>query len=177
MEVYRLGIKFFATDPGSVRLDDFIPIFHRWIQQQNVSGHLLIDVHDYSHIHQGPGILLVGHEGNFSIDMNGERAGITYYRKTPTALTPAEHFAAICKSALEACRLLEKDARMHFNKDEFVVMANDRLHAPNSDETLAELKPALTAAVRQVFDNAQFQFARTSLDPRDRFTVTCTRQS
>ena len=52
-----------------MRLDDFIPVFHRWIQKQTVSGHLLIDVHDYSHIHQGPGILLVGHEGNFSIDL------------------------------------------------------------------------------------------------------------
>jgi hypothetical protein len=176
MEVHRLGIKFFAADPASVRLDDFIPIFHRWIQQQNLSGHLLIDVHDYSHIHQGPGILLVGHEGNFSIDMNGGRPGLIYYRKTPTTLSAVEHLAAICKSALEACRLLEKDARMRFNRDEFVVMANDRLHAPNNDETLDELKPALTAALRQIFDNAQFQFARTSLDSRDRFTVTCTRQ-
>ena len=177
MEVHRIGFKFFADDPASVRLDDFIPIFHRWIQQQNLSGHLLIDVHDYSHMHQGPGILLVGHEGNFSIDTNAGRPGLIYYRKTPTALTPIEHLTTICKSTLEACRLLEKDARMRFNKDEFVVMANDRLHAPNSDETLTELKPALSAALGRIFDNSQFQFARTSLDPRDRFTVTCRRQA
>jgi hypothetical protein len=177
MDVHRLGFKFFAADRGSVRLDDFIPIFHRWIQQQNLSGHLLIDVHDYSHIHQGPGILLVGYEGNFSVDLSAGRPGLIYYRKTPTPLAPAEHLAAICKSTLEACRLLEKDARLRFNRDEFLVLANDRLHAPNNDETLDELKPALTAALRQIFDSAQFQFERTSLDPRDRFTVTCKRQS
>ena len=63
MEVHRLGIKFFAADPVSIRLEDFIPIFHGWIQKQMLDGHLLIDIHDYSHIHHGPGILLVAHEG------------------------------------------------------------------------------------------------------------------
>ncbi len=51
--------------PDPIRLDDFIPLFHRWIQEQAIDGHLLIDVHDYSHIQQGPGILLVGARRQF----------------------------------------------------------------------------------------------------------------
>src|SRR5262245_66172288 len=100
MEVHKLGVKFFAADPTSVRLDAFIPIFHGWIQRQNLAGHLLIDVHDYSHIHDGPGILLVAHEGNVSIDMSDGRPGRMYYRNTPTAPSPSEHVTTITRSRI-----------------------------------------------------------------------------
>ena len=175
MEAYRLGIKFFAADPASIRLENFIPVFHRWIQNQSLAGHLLVDVHDYSHMHQGPGILLVAHEGNFSIDESDGRPGLMYFRKTPTAFSPVEHLATIFKSALQACRLLEKDAGVRFNVNDFAVIANDRLNAPNDEKTFAELKPSLTAALLQVFEGAEFRLARTSLDPKDRFTITCRR--
>src|SRR4029453_2071970 len=118
MNLHRLGVKFFVADPTSIRLQDFIPIFHGWIQKQNLTGHLLVDVHDYSHMHNGPGILLVAHEGNFSIDTADGRPGLFYYRKTPTSSGPADQIAAILRSALQASRLLEKDARIRLNTDE-----------------------------------------------------------
>src|SRR5436190_8899648 len=149
MDFHRLGIKFFAADPAAIRLEDFIPIFHEWIQQQSLAGHLLIDIHDYSHMHQGPGILLVAHEGNFSIDMSDGRPGLLYYRKAPSVFSPVEHLATILRSALEACRLLEKDGRIRFSTDEFVVIANDRLNAPNEEATLSELRPALADALKR----------------------------
>jgi hypothetical protein len=171
MDFHRLGVKFFAADPASIRLDDFIPIFHSWIQKQNLDGHLLIDVHDYSHMHQGPGILLVAQEGNFSIDMTDDRPGLLYYRKTPTSLPPAEHTAAILKSALQAVRLLEKETKVHFITDEFVIIANDRLEAPNGDETFTALQPILTTALKQVLDESTFTLTRASRDPKERFAV------
>ena len=169
MELYRLGIKFFAVDPESIRLEEFIPVFHRWIQQQAIPGHLLIDVHDYSHMQKGPGILLVAHEGNFSIDMSDGRPGLFYYRKIPTALAPADHVKTVLKSAQDACRLLEKDAKMRFKPNEMLVIANDRLHAPNDDATFAELKPVLAEALEN-----SFELTRTSTDPKDRLTILAT---
>jgi hypothetical protein len=166
MDFHRLGVKFFATDPASIHLDDFIPIFHGWIQKQSLDNHLLIDVHDYSHMHQGPGILLVAYEGNFSIDMSEGRPGLLYYRKIPTTLPPAEHVASILRSALQAVRLLER-----FSTDEFFIIANDRLSAPNNDKTFSELQPILTAALKQVFDGATFTLTRAGKDPKERFAV------
>ncbi len=176
MEVHRLGIKFFAADPASVRLEDFIPIFHSWIQKQNLDGHLLIDVHDYSHMHQGPGILLVAHEGNFSIDMSDGRPGLLYYRKTPTALSPAEHLTTIFKSALQACRLMEKDTHVRFNMDELLIIVNDRLNAPNDHATFSELQPLLASALKRSFDGAEFEVTRSSADTKERFTAQCRRR-
>ena len=171
MNVHRLGAKFFVADPASIRLDSIIPVFHGWIQKQNLSSHLLIDVHDYSHMHEGPGILLVAHEGNFSIDMAGGRPGLLYYRKTPTTLPPADHVAAILKSAVQACRLFEKDVPgVRFGLDEFLVIANDRLNGPNTEELFAELQPTLAAALKQVFER-EFSLSRVSTDPKERLTV------
>ena len=171
MELHRLGIKFFVADPASINLEDFIPIFHGWIQRQALEGHLLIDVHDYSHIQNGPGILLVAHEGNFSLDMSDGRPGLYYYRKTPTALSPVDHMAAIFKTGLAACRLLEKDTKLKFKMDELLVVANDRLEAPNTDETFNELQPALKAALQDVFGQSPFTLTRDTRDPKERLTI------
>jgi hypothetical protein len=175
MEIHRFGVKFYAADPAAVKVEKFIPIFHRWIQRQNLAGHLLIDVHDYSHLNQGPGILLVAHQGNLSIDLSDGRPGLLYYRKTPASQSSAEHLTTVLGTAIQASRLLEKDAKLKFNHDEFVVLANDRLNAPNNDETFDGLRTPLTTALQQVFEGAKFDLTRTSLDPKDRLTVMCRR--
>jgi hypothetical protein len=171
MELHRLGVKVFAADPLSIRLEDFIPVFHGWIQRQAIPDHLLIDVHDYSHIQDGPGILLVAHEGNFSLDMSGGKPGLFYYRKTPTTLPPGEHMLTILKSAIGACRLLEKDTKMRFAMDEVLVIANDRLEAPNDDATFTQLQPLLAAALEQTLPGSAFNIARTSTDPKERLAM------
>jgi len=175
MELHRIGVKFFASDPLSVDLEKLIPVFHGWIQKQSVAGHLLIDVHDYSHIHHGPGILLVAHEGNFSLDMTDGQPGLMYYRKIPTALSPAEHLAAILRIGLEACRLLENDSALRFDTNGFVVIANDRLNAPNDEDTFSGLQAPLSAALKATFNGAKFDLVRASDDPKERLAVKCSR--
>ena len=64
---------------------------------------------------------------------------------------------------------------MRFKPNEFAVFANDRLSASNDDSTFAELQPALSAALREVFEGAEFKLTRTSLDPKDRLTIQCSR--
>jgi hypothetical protein len=171
MELHRLGIKFFAADPASINLEDFIPLFHGWIQRQALKGHLLIDVHDYSHMQNGPGILLVAHEGNLSIGMSDGRLGLYYYRKAPTPLSAVGHMATVFKTGLDACRLIEEDAKLQFKMDELLVIANDRLEAPNTEETFAELQAPLKDALQEVFRASSFKLTRANTDPKDRLAV------
>jgi hypothetical protein len=86
MDTYKFGVKFFLTGPQSKPLKNYIPVFHGWIQRQALPGHLLIDVHDYSHVYQGPGILLVAHEANISVDESEGHRGLVYTRKQPATL-------------------------------------------------------------------------------------------
>ena len=175
MEIQRLGVKIFAAEPVSVALNDFIPVFHTWIQKRLVENHLLVDIHDYSHINQGPGILLVAHEGNFSMDLADDRLGLFYYRKQPLDGAPEERVAAIVKTAVQACRLLEEDpafaGKLRFKMDEMLLIANDRLHAPNDPTTFAKLEPVLAAGLKRAVGAASVTLTPASGDPRERFTV------
>ena len=174
MELQRIGVKIFAAEPVTVGLGDFIPVFHTWIQKRAVEKHLLIDIHDYSHIHRGPGVLLVAHEGNFSIDMADGRLGLLYYRKQHLDSAPAERVAEIVSSAVQACRLLEAEpafaGKLRFKTDEVLVVANDRLQAPNDAKTFAELEPVLSAGLKQALGSS-VTLTPTSTDPRERLTI------
>jgi hypothetical protein len=170
MDLQRIGIKIFADDSAAVPLREFIPVFHTWIQKQAIENHLLIDVHNYSHIHNGPGILLVAGEGNFSIDMSDGRMGLLYYRKVP-----GEGVASVLRTALQACSLLETDpslkGRLHFRTDEIQIVANDRLLAPNTEETFQELSVALISNLKRLLPEVKWTLKRSSLNPKDRLTI------
>lgn len=181
MEVDRFGIKFFVEDTvGAVSerpsfFRSLVPVFHTWIQKQVVEGHLLIDIHDYSHIHHGPGILLVGHEGNFSLDMADGRLGLLYYRKQSLVGSPDDRFATILKSTLQGCRLLEDEttlgSRIRFRPGELLIVANDRLHAPNDDNTFAQFRPVISGVLKRVLQPADFKLTHLTGNPKERFAV------
>jgi len=169
MELTRFGLKLFATDPAAMQGRKFVPIFHSWIQKQAVEKHQLIDVHDYSHIHHGPGILLVGHEGNFSTEMGEGVPGLVYFRKQPAG-TFEENLRASLKAVLQAAALIEAEpgleGRAQFRRDEVLFISNDRLLAPNNEATIEGIKPTL---VKVFGDKATLAAVRPGT--RDRLTI------
>lgn len=121
MDTHKFGIKLFITNPAAKPLKDFIPVFHGWIQRQALAGHLLIDVHDYSHVHHGPGILLVSHEANLSVDEAEGRRGLLYIRKQPGPLRDT------IAAARAAAKMLTEEQGVQFDAGKFEVFVNDRL--------------------------------------------------
>src|SRR4051812_16123636 len=62
MDAHKLQLKIFLT-PESARTVDveaLIPVFHRWIKQRALPE-LTIDIANYGHVPQGPGVVLIGH--------------------------------------------------------------------------------------------------------------------
>jgi hypothetical protein len=173
MQLSRLGIKLFVTDSSAVRVKDFVAIFHSWIQKQCVQGHQLIDVHDYSHIHHGPGILLVAHEGNFSVDSAEGKLGLAYFRKQPVGKTTEDSLRASLTAARQAVSLIESEpslgGKVRFRKDVLIVICNDRLLAPNNAKILEDLRPALMS----VF-GTEASFTHASSGTKDRLTIRVT---
>ncbi len=175
MELQRLGFKLFVDNPATVALEDFVPIFHSWIQKQIIEEHLLVDVHNYSHVHRGPGILLVAHQGNFSMGLGGDRLGLFYYRKRDINGSSVERLKTILKTTLRACTLLEVapelTGRLRFKTDEVLVVANDRLHTPNKSETFQAFQPLLSQLFTELFGEGTFN-TDWQEDDRERFAVT-----
>lgn len=173
-ELQRIGVKLFAADGATAQPREFVPIFHRWIQTQAIAGHLLIDVADYAHVPDGPGVLLVAHEANFSVDLGAGRMGLAFNRKVPAPGGLGERLRAITRTALEACQRLEDEpalqGRIEFRGDQLQLFANDRLHAPNTAATLAAFQTPLTDLVRTLYGEGPCVVIPES-DARERFGV------
>lgn len=173
MDLQRLGIKLYIQDSSSFKIQELISIFHTWIQNQSIEDHLLIDVHDYSHVYGGPGILLVAHEGNFSIDMSENRLGLFYYRKQPLEGSSHEQLRSILKTTLQACQLLENDQNLsgiQFESSELLIIVNDRLQYPNTENTFDQFKPVLSKVLTHLFDSKKFTLNHQQ-DPQERFAL------
>jgi hypothetical protein len=157
-DLQKIGIKLFAADAVAVRPHELIPVFHRWIQTSAVRDHMLIDVADYEHVPEGPGVLLVAHEGNFSLDLGDGKMGWLYLRKQPLAGPLPARLRAIARTALETAQLLEQDAalggQLRFRADALELVANDRLRAPNTPATQEALQPAVRELLQALYGEA-----------------------
>ncbi|HVM62012.1 MAG TPA: hypothetical protein VMV72_14215 [Verrucomicrobiae bacterium] len=175
MDLYKIGVKIFVANPQVVDIHDFVAVFHGWIQHQKIAGHLLIDVHDYSHVTNGPGILLVAHEGNFSMDQAEGQLGLFYYRKRPLEGGLEANLKTVTETALEACKLLESEPKLKgikFKTDEILVVANDRLLAPNDAASRAKFEPV----IGKVLGKAKLA-PQAAADPRERLAFVVARAS
>jgi len=161
MDLNRFCIKIFAADGPSAGIVDCVPVFHRWIQKQCIENHLLIDVADYSHVWQGPGIVLVSHQGNFSTDEEAGRLGLLYQRKQPAEGDLGARLRFALRTTLNAGRLLEEDlgGRIKFRGDQVQISLNDRQQAPTGEETLSAIESFVSdlAAILFPGGNASFQ--------------------
>jgi hypothetical protein len=165
--IQHINIKIFAKEPSAIRLADAIPVFHQWIRD-GVCPEMLIDVAGYEHVHEGPGILLIAHEANYSLDLRDGRLGLLYNRKAAYDGSFQSRLAQAHQAALAACDRLEQEApfkgKLAFDRNAIEFFVNDRLLAPNTDETWQALKPEL----EKYFPGAKID--RTG-EPRDLFRV------
>jgi len=102
IELQHVNVKLFVGNPEEVDLEPLIPIFHDWIQNQVGEG-LLLDVADYRHVDAGPGVVLIGHEGNYSVDNTDNRLGIRYTRKAALDARNQDRLKQAARTDLTAC--------------------------------------------------------------------------
>ena len=169
MNVQHINLKLFVEDPESVNLADYAAVFNSWIQRQ-LTDELLIDVADYLHVHHGPGIMLIGHEADYSLDNRAGRLGLLYNRKAQLNGTTQEKLTHTTRAALAAAQILEKENGLKFIDSEVQVIVNDRLLVPNTAETFAALEPDMREFFDRLYGGAEYSLTHHT-DPRERFTI------
>lgn len=173
MQLQHVNVKLLVQSGEGARLESLIPVFHNWIESQN-GDELLIDVADYTHVPAGPGVVLIGHEGNYSVDNTGNRLGVRYNRKAALGGGNQECLAQAARAALSACRRLEAEPRLggkfQFNGRDIEVFVNDRLIAPNSAATRAAFDADFHAFSQKLFRGKEYAIAYSD-DPRSLFTA------
>src|SRR6188768_4157240 len=76
----RLQLKLYLASSEHFELEALIPVFHRFIRD-SVLKELLIDVVDYSHVPDGPGVVLIGHAADYYFGALDGALGLVYSRK------------------------------------------------------------------------------------------------
>lgn len=172
MQPTRFSVKFFVQGESNFDLDALIPIFHGWIQQHSIEG-LLIDVADYKHVHQGPGVLLIGHEADISYDLKGGRPGLLYVRKRDHLDTFSDDLSNAIRIATTAVRLLEGESTLNgvkFDTSSVEIALLDRLNTPNTPETFSRLEVSFQAVGEELFPRGA-SVESVEADPRKVLTV------
>jgi hypothetical protein len=177
MDLQHVNVKLhIAANGAEPNLAPLIPVFHNWIQGQ-VFADLLLDIADYRHVPGGPGIVLIGQDGDYSVDHTDNRLGVRYNRKSPLAGSFQDRLRQAVRSALTAAQRLESepslDGKFRFGGREIELFINDRLLAPNTDATRQAAHPDLDAFFKKLFRGSDFSLSYGS-DPRRLFTASAT---
>ena len=172
MDFEHVNVKLYM-DGNESALEPLVPIFHRWIQEKPFEE-LLLDVADYRHVYAGPGVVLIGHQANYSVDNTNNALGVLYNRKTMFDGSNRDRFRQAARAALAACQKLESEpklsGKLRFGQNRIGIVVNDRLLAPNVAETKAAFEPELKAFCAQLFGGEKYS-ASYEEDPRKRFGV------
>ena len=161
IELQHINVKLLVKNPDEVDLEAVVPIFHTWIQGQ-IFDELLLDVADYSHVPDGPGIVLIGHEADYALDNTDGRLGVRYNRKEALPGSNRDRLTQAARAAVNAFVRLEKDFNLHFNNREIEIVINDRLLASNTDETRKAVEPELRSFLKQLFGSTEFSLTYPS---------------
>ncbi len=170
MDLQRFCVKFFAREVSGVDEARFTGIFHRWIRRKAIAG-ILIDVADYRHVPNGPGIMLIGHEANIAMDRAGGRLGLLYQRKAAQEGALPQRIVAALTTALQACHRLEQESplagKFVFEAGDFEFTSNDRLLAPNEPAVVGDLWGPLASVAERLYPQGA-SIERVSTHPRER---------
>ena len=155
MQATKFQVKLY-TKVGEIELEKLIPVFHEWIRAKKIPDELLIDVADYAHVPQGPGVVLIGHQSDYYLDVADDRPGLLYSRKRGFEGDFQAGIDDAFRRALTTCRLLEEESSLGFEfaTNEVLFRVQDRLAAPNADTTYDAYKPALEQAAKAFFGGA-----------------------
>lgn len=163
-------VRLFAETSAGYDTGKAIPVFHRWIQEHALPE-LLIDVVDYRHVPEGPGVMLIGHHSHYGLDAQGT---LSYSRRTGATATVAEKIRAAYEAAKRAAALLETQpeftGKLRYVPGRFEISVNDRMLAPNNAETRATLEPEVRSVLDSVVGAGTYLLEHSG-DPRGLFTL------
>lgn len=151
MQSERLHLKLYLEPNEHFELEALIPVFHRFIREQVIKD-LLIDVVDYSHVPDGPGVVLIGHFSDYYVGALDGAYGLVYSRKRGGPGNDDRLHDSL-RRVVNAARLLEQESglSLKFKTNELSLRLTDRLHAPNDDATYADTKAEVERVLGSVY--------------------------
>ena len=170
-DLQRIDIKVFVDRAPGTSLDPILTTFDRWRQETDAPQDW-VDLADYAHMTHGPAVMIAGKRDHIAIDTNEPGPGILVQTRKGLEGDLKARFGEAFRRFFELTVRLtgepEWPAGLKVNTGDWLISINDRLQFPNANGSEAELKPALTAALDEVFGSGKYELARVT-DPNQRF--------
>lgn len=167
MQIQQTRVKVLATS-NELEQEQLIPVFHSWIRESRLGDQLLIDVADYRHVPKGPGVMLIGDQGHYSLDEMGGARGLAYARKRDSIGDAAPRVAEALRAALTACEALQNETslggKLGFDPAKLEIHVMSRLTAPNTAASYESFRPILVELLTQVYDGAELSVVHLDHD-------------
>lgn len=160
-----MSAKLVARQDRDIDADAVVAAFHRWIREDILDEQLLIDVGDYRHVWNGPGVVLACHRGLLSFGAHGGRPGLRFERKGASRAEADTLFRSALRTVGAACLLLSDEEGLRdvlsFDAGRVEVRIEDRLRAPRRTSTLVRLRERVEPTVATLFAGA----SRIDIEP------------
>ena len=154
MNLQHIAFKIFVDGDLTVDWEQFINVFHGWVAAQSMPE-MMIDVADYRHVPNGPGVVMVGREADYYMDNTGGKPGLRYVSKAKQDTDNATQVQQAFANAASACARLEAElSGLKFSRTDFEITVNDRAVAPNNDATQAALEKELPGILEKVLGSS-----------------------
>lgn len=168
----KIQVKLFTDNLWPDHLESFVPVFHRWIRE-DVLDEMVIDVADYTHVPEGPGVVLIGHAADYYVDAHENRPGLIYSRKRD--LPEGAHLVEdALRRVLRGAEILATEAELStkpvFSQQEILLRLPERLYVQNDDASFERVRGDVSAALERVFPGRTFTLSREG-DPREPLTI------
>ena len=131
---------------------------------------------DYSHVPAGPGIILIAHEANYSVEYGPEnRFGLLYNTKVARYDTNQDKIHHALQQAAKAAIRLQQNrfsnGNIRFSGEEVQLIVNSRTIVPNHPTSLDALRSDFESVFDNCYGKSNYSLNRVSTDPRERFIV------
>lgn len=175
MKAHQISVRLLADNESDVDLEAFIAIFHAWIREDRLADQQRpVDVQDYRHVANGPGVMLMAQEGIYGVDRSDGRLGFSFSRKRDLGGAVGARLDEALLRVIDASRLLEEDealkGRLRFSRSELRLTFMNRLRAPQSPDTFGQLEPDVQTALDAALGTSSLTMSHRD-DPRGPMSI------
>lgn len=102
-----LVVTWRARSRAPVSLDQVQELWHGWVSRRALDD-IVVDVADYRHVPQGPGLFVIGHHANYQLRVDQDTWEFSCQQKTRAEGDP-DPLRSVFERSVAACALLESD--------------------------------------------------------------------
>ena len=152
----KFDLRLFADVAPDLGMDEIsnriLEIFGRWRLEE---GEELMDLADYAHVPEGPGILLIGHRWQFGVDWANSKPSLFYSSRKGLSGDLSERLGQALSGLFQkSARLLGEDSMatgLTPQLGELEIAFNDRLSFPNNPASDKVARPAVDAVLAKLY--------------------------